>query len=35
MSEADLTERVRHVVQHEGAHYFGVSDERLREIDAY
>ncbi len=34
-SEADLTERVRHVVQHEIAHYFGISDERLREIDAY
>ncbi len=34
-SEADLTERVRHVVQHEVAHYFGISDERLREIDAY
>ncbi len=35
MSEADLSERVRHVVQHEIAHYFGISDERLREIDAY
>ena len=34
-SEADLSERVRHVVQHEIAHYFGISDERLREIDAY
>ncbi len=34
-SEADLTDRVRHVVQHEVAHYFGISDERLREIDAY
>ncbi len=33
--EADLSERVRHVVQHEIAHYFGISDERLREIDAY
>ncbi len=34
-SEADLSERVRHVVLHEIAHYFGISDERLREIDAY
>ncbi len=34
-SEADLSERVRHVVRHEVAHYFGISDERLREIDGY
>jgi predicted Zn-dependent protease with MMP-like domain len=34
-SETDLTERVRHVVRHEIAHYFGISDDRLREIDAY
>lgn len=33
--EADLVERVRRVVRHEIAHYFGISDERLREIDAY
>ena len=33
--EDDLRERVRHVVRHEIAHYFGISDERLREIDAY
>jgi predicted Zn-dependent protease with MMP-like domain len=32
---ADLRERVAHVVRHEVAHYFGISDERLREIDAY
>ena len=31
----DLAERVRHVVLHEIAHHFGISDERLREIDAY
>jgi predicted Zn-dependent protease with MMP-like domain len=31
----DLRERVRHVVRHEIAHYFGISDDRLREIDAY
>ncbi len=33
--EADLLERIRHVARHEVAHYFGISDERLREIDAY
>ncbi|MCH7999351.1 MAG: metallopeptidase family protein [Chloroflexi bacterium] len=32
---ADLSERLSHVVQHEIAHCFGISDERLREIDAY
>ena len=31
----DLAARVRHVVKHEIAHYFGISDDRLREIDAY
>lgn len=33
--EADLAARVRRVVRHELAHYFGISDERLREIGAY
>jgi len=33
--EADLIERITHVVKHEVAHYFGISDERLREIGAY
>lgn len=33
--DADLVDRVRHVVYHEIAHYFGISDDRLREIDAY
>jgi predicted Zn-dependent protease with MMP-like domain len=32
---ARLEERVRHVVLHEIAHHFGISDERLREIDRY
>lgn len=32
---ADLGERIQHVVKHEIAHYFGISDDRLREIDAY
>jgi predicted Zn-dependent protease with MMP-like domain len=33
--EDDLIDRITHVVKHEVAHYFGISDERLREIDAY
>ena len=33
--EDDLRERVAHVVRHEVAHYFGISDDRLREIEAY
>jgi predicted Zn-dependent protease with MMP-like domain len=33
--EPDLAERIAHVVRHEIAHHFGISDERLREIDAY
>ena len=32
---SDLEARVRRVVRHEVAHYFGISDERLHEIDAY
>jgi predicted Zn-dependent protease with MMP-like domain len=30
-----LSEQIRHVVIHEIAHHFGISDERLRELDAY
>jgi predicted Zn-dependent protease with MMP-like domain len=30
-----LRERIRHVVLHEIAHHFGISDERLRELDRY
>jgi predicted Zn-dependent protease with MMP-like domain len=33
--EADLESRVHHVVRHEIAHYFGISDERLHELEAY
>jgi predicted Zn-dependent protease with MMP-like domain len=32
---ARLDEEVRHLVRHELAHYFGISDARLIEIDAY
>ena len=30
-----LREQVRRVVLHEVAHHFGISDERLRELDRY
>ncbi|MFL5952951.1 MAG: metallopeptidase family protein [Gaiellaceae bacterium] len=30
-----LGERIRHVVLHEVAHHFGISDERLVELDRY
>lgn len=30
-----LREQIRHVVFHELAHYFGISDQRLRELGAY
>jgi predicted Zn-dependent protease with MMP-like domain len=35
-SDADrLRHEVRHVALHEIAHYFGISDERLIELDRY
>lgn len=30
-----LADLVAHTVRHEVAHYFGISDQRLRELDAY
>lgn len=30
-----LVEQIRHVVLHEVAHHFGISDERLVELDRY
>ncbi len=30
-----LEDELRRTVRHELAHYFGISDERLRELDAY
>ena len=30
-----LREEIRHVVLHEVAHHFGISDDRLREMDRY
>jgi predicted Zn-dependent protease with MMP-like domain len=34
-NETDVKRVVRHTVVHEFAHFFGISDERLREIDRY
>ena len=34
-SEEEVVEEVRHTVVHEVAHHFGISDERLHELDAY
>jgi predicted Zn-dependent protease with MMP-like domain len=31
----ELRRVVAHTVEHEVAHFFGISDERLRELDAY
>lgn len=32
---SELPEQIRRTVVHEIAHFFGISDERLRELDAY
>jgi predicted Zn-dependent protease with MMP-like domain len=34
-NDVDLRERVRHTVVHEIAHFFGISDDRMREMDRY
>ena len=34
-SEEDVRRVVAHTVEHEVAHFFGISDDRLRELDAY
>ncbi|MFN2545529.1 MAG: metallopeptidase family protein [Actinomycetota bacterium] len=34
-TEEEVRKRVRHTVVHEIAHFFGISDDRLREIDRY
>jgi predicted Zn-dependent protease with MMP-like domain len=34
-SDAKLRAVIAHTVAHEIAHHFGISDDRLREIDAY
>ncbi|MCG3175261.1 MAG: hypothetical protein MOGMAGMI_00183 [Candidatus Omnitrophica bacterium] len=32
---SDLREHIAHVLRHEIAHYFGISDERLEDLGAY
>jgi predicted Zn-dependent protease with MMP-like domain len=34
-SEDELRRLVAHTVEHEVAHFFGISDDRLRDMDAY
>jgi predicted Zn-dependent protease with MMP-like domain len=34
-TETEVVARVRHTVVHEIAHFFGISDDRLRKIDRY
>jgi predicted Zn-dependent protease with MMP-like domain len=34
-SDDDVRRVVAHTVEHEVAHFFGISDDRLRELDAY
>ena len=34
-TEHEVRLRVRHIVAHEIAHHFGISDDRLRELDRY
>jgi predicted Zn-dependent protease with MMP-like domain len=34
-TEAEVVEQVRRTVIHEVAHHFGISDDRLHELDAY
>lgn len=34
-NEDDLRRVIAHTVEHEVAHFFGISDERLRDLDAY
>ena len=31
----DVNEEVKHVLQHEIAHHFGISDQRLEDLDVY
>lgn len=33
--DAELKRVIAHTVEHEVAHFFGISDDRLREIDRY
>ena len=32
---SDIREEIKHVIQHEIAHHFGISDKRLKDLDIY
>ena len=34
-SAEDIRDRISHVIKHEIAHHFGISDRRLRDLDIY
>lgn len=34
-SGSDVREEIKHVIQHEIAHHFGISDKRLRDLGIY
>lgn len=34
-SGSDIREEIKHVVQHEIAHHFGISDKRLKDLGVY
>ena len=34
-NEDELREAIAHTIEHEIAHFFGISDTRLRDLDAY
>ena len=34
-SRGEIYERVKHVIQHEIAHHFGISDQRLKDMGTY
>jgi len=33
--ESDIHEEIKHVIQHEIAHHFGISDKRLKDLGIY
>ena len=33
--EEDVYEEIKHVLQHEIAHHFGITDQRLKDLDVY
>lgn len=35
LRELGIYEQIRHILQHEIAHHFGISDQRLKDLDIY